>query len=91
VKRVATTLVAVLTLSCLVFAQQNWTVSWKFEAFKVSDDVAELRAAGQTILRWRSQNALSQVQQLADRLNELLWKGTKPKRFLSTECPAVFP
>jgi len=90
VKRVATTLVAILTLSCLVFAQRNWTVSWKFEAFKVSDDVAELRAAGQTILRWRSQNALSQVQQLADRLNELLWKGTKPEAISVNRVPGGF-
>ena len=89
-KRFATAVVAILALSCSVFAQQNWTVSWKFEAFRVSDDVAELRAAGQTVLRWRSPNALSQVQQLADRLNELLWKGTKPEAISVNRVPGGF-
>lgn len=77
-QRLQTALIAIFAICCFGFAQQNWTVSWRFEVQQVSDNVAELKAAGQTILRWRGQDAFSQVQRLAERLNQLLWQGTKP-------------
>jgi len=79
VSRLLIALMAIFVAFCVGFAQQNWTVSWKFEAHRISDDIAELRAAGQTILRWRGQDAISRVGQLAERLNQLLWQGTKPE------------
>ncbi len=74
--------IAILAYCQFVAAQPHWTVSWRFEGVAVSETVAELRAAGQTILRWRGLGALYQVQALAEQLNALLWKGTKPKEFV---------
>ncbi|MCX7642200.1 MAG: hypothetical protein N2116_00095 [Armatimonadetes bacterium] len=81
---------AIFAVCCFGFDRQNWTVSWKFEAQKVSDDMAELRAAGQTILRWRGQDAVSQVQQIAERLNQLLWQGTKPEAIAIVQVQGGF-
>lgn len=83
-------LIAIFVICCLGAAQQNWTVSWRFEAHRLSDNVAELRAAGQTILRWRGQDALPQVQQIAERLNRLLWQGTKPEAISVTRIQGGF-
>ncbi|MCS7185334.1 MAG: hypothetical protein N3B10_00160 [Armatimonadetes bacterium] len=88
--RTLTALVAIFAFCCLGFTQQNWTVSWKFETQKISDDVAELRAAGQTILRWRGQDAISQVQQLAEKLNQLLWQGIKPEAIAVVQVQGGF-
>lgn len=89
-KRPLTAMVLVFITCCVGTAQQNWTVSWKFEANRLSDEVAELKAAGQTILRWRGQDAISQVQQLAERLNQLLWKGIKPEAFSIVQVQGGF-
>ncbi|MCS7265270.1 MAG: hypothetical protein NZ805_10605 [Armatimonadetes bacterium] len=72
-------LTAVFVFCCASLSQQNWTISWKFEAVKIAEDTAELKAAGQTILRWRGIGALQEIQRLATRLNELLWQGAKPE------------
>jgi len=90
VKRLSPALIGIFVACWFAFAQQNWTVSWKFEAQRLSDDVAELRAAGQTVLRWRGRDAISQVQQLAERLNRLLWSGTKPEAITVSQVPGGF-
>ncbi len=77
--RSLTALMGIFVACLAAFAQQNWTVSWKFEAVKVTEDVTELRVAGQTILRWRGANGLQEMQRLAARMNEILWQGIKPE------------
>jgi len=72
-------LVSAFVICQQVVPQQNWTVSWKFEAAKLNESVAELKVNGQTILRWRGSGAMQEMQSLAKRLNELLWQGTKPE------------
>ena len=54
------------------------TVSWQFEAVKVSEEVTELRAAGVPLLRLRGEGAEATVQRLAAQLNDARWRGISP-------------
>ena len=57
----------------------GFTVSWQFEAVKVSGEVTELRAAGVTLLRLRGEGAEGMAQRLASQLNDARWRGVSPE------------
>ncbi|MGQ9518958.1 MAG: hypothetical protein ACUVTP_02545 [Candidatus Fervidibacter sp.] len=83
-------LLALFTFCQLSSAKLDWTVSWKFEAHEIGDGISELRAAGQTVLRLRSDDAFQQIQRLANRLNELLWQRVKPEAIVVNQVPGGF-
>ncbi len=79
-----------LALSLAPAQQTDWTVSWQFEVSSIGENVAELKAAGQTVLRWRAPDALSQVTALAKRLNTLLWQGTPAEAIAVIKIPSGY-
>lgn len=69
---------AIIVMTSVALTQTDWTVSWRFEAFRLNEQIAELRAGGVTLLRLHGSNALAQTHRIADKLNSALWSGVRP-------------